>query len=282
LSRSTSLTPVTKAFAEHLELAEAEWNISKLKALLKNDNNSRGVYLRQFGNIKAMLATGLAYNPSYNRAFDITASDSDEISNVVNWLLRHEVRFSIDLAPPLSNNDILRALASTSLTPVRFTDIVFAELDALDAKDAANHSLEIIETPGQFQEFAVVLSSAFGIPTELLANTAEFNQILYSDPSWKILLIRIDDKPAAIATLHLSNDVASITCMGTASEYQNMGLQKLIIRDCITLAENAQARIITSQVSVASISEGNTIKCGFKLAYTKIHWGIPETLADWA
>ena len=282
MSRSTSFTPVTKALAAQLELAEAEWNISKLKALLNNSSNSRGVYFEQFGNIQAMLATGLANNPSYNRAFGITETDSHKISYVVNWLLKHEVRFSIDLVPPLSNKDILRALASTSLTPVHFTDIVIAELSSLEAKETVDHSIEIIETPVQFQEFAVVLSSAFGIPIELLENTAEFNQILYSDQSWKILLIKIDKKPAAIATLHLYNDVASITCMGTAIEYQNMGLQKLIIRDCISLAERAQAKIITSQVSPASISEGNTIKCGFNVAYTKCHWGIPETLADWA
>lgn len=156
-------------------------------------------------------------------------------------------------------------MASSSLSPAHFSNIVFAELETIETPRMREHSTEIIENYQQYKQFSIVLSSAFGIPTELIENTAAFSQSLYSSPSWRVLLIKIGNSPAAIATLHLSEFVASITCMGTAINYRNIGLQKSVINRCIAIAREAQCRIITSQVTPGSISELNTIKTGFKI-----------------
>ena len=273
LEDNTLGIPLTTELASRLELAEAEWNIAKLTALMNDSNNSRAVRLRRSGQIQVMAIASLGHNPSYNRAFYVTVNDSGKINKVIHWLEEQKVCMWIDVVPPLVDTAVIQNLSKSSLRLVRFSNTGFAKLGNISVKENADINITTVKIPSQYHEYAIVLSSAFGIPTEILQNTADFTQVEYSSPMWKLLIATIDKQPAAIDSLYLGKHAASVSSMGTAPEFRNMGLQTAILNECIALAQNENSEIITTQVSPVSTSERNTIRSGFQIAYTKAFWG---------
>lgn len=274
-------THANKDIALLLELAEAEWNSAKLSSFQAHNSNSRGVDITQFGGIQAMASKSLASNPSYNRAFCIAENNADYLNDAIAWLLKRNASIWVDIAPPLSGSRILQILSASPLHPVRFCNIVFANLSDLTVKYKSDAIVEIAENPNHFMDFADILSSSFGIPTKRVADTAEFNRIVYSGHDWKALIAYVKETPVAIGTMHVGRYAASITTMGKSPTYRNMGYQKAVIDRCITLADESGAELITSQVSPGQISEANFTKMGFEVAYTKCLWGNQDPIPIW-
>jgi GNAT superfamily N-acetyltransferase len=142
--------------------------------------------------------------------------------------------------------------------------VVYTVPQEMGGPASAGVVVEEIHLEERAHDFAVALVEGFGIPREALV------QIEYAAPEWRIYLACVDGCPAAMATLYVGGDMASIDGMATAPQYRRRGCQTVLLRRCITDAARAGCGLLVSQTEPSSTSERNMVRAGFRIAYTKL------------
>jgi N-acetylglutamate synthase-like GNAT family acetyltransferase len=97
-------------------------------------------------------------------------------------------------------------------------------------------------------------------------------RIVASAPGVIALEARVDGAVVASAAMSLRGECAALFSGSTLPEHRNRGWQIAMIRDRVARAREAGARIIYASAAVASISERNFHRCGFKTIYTRTRW----------
>jgi len=261
---------VTRELVFRLEGAEAAYHEAKLRALRADGDNSRGVEIARLGGCVLLSIHGRRHNPSYNRAMCFAKEDEAHLEEIVRWLRERAKQFWFDVAPALVDGAVLGRLGEAGLCPSFLLNVVYTVPQEMGGPAPAGMVVEEIRLKERAHDSAVALVEGFGIPRERLAGTEQRVRIEYAAPEWRIYLACVDGRPAAMATLYVGGDMASIDGMATAPQYRRRGCQTALLRRCITDAARAGCGLLASQTEPSSTSERNMVRCGFRIAYTKM------------
>ena len=269
---------VTRELVFRLEGAEAAYHEAKLCALSADGDSSRGVEIARLGGCRLLSIHDWGHNPSYNRAMCFAKEDEAHLEEIVCWLRERAERFWFDVAPALGDGAVLGKLGDGGLCPSFLLNVVYTVPQETGGPAPAGVAVEEIRLERRAHDFAVALVEGFGIPHEALAGTERRVQIEYAAPEWRIYLASADGRPAAMATLYVDGDMASIDGMATAPQYRRRGCQTVLLRRCITDAARAGCGLLASQTEPSSTSERNMVRAGFRIAYTKVLYSERESL----
>jgi ribosomal protein S18 acetylase RimI-like enzyme len=261
---------VTRELVLRLERAEAACHEAKLRALAADEDHARGVEIARLGGCLLLSVQSARHNPSYNRAMCFVAEDETHLDEIVRWLRDRAARFWFDVAPALVDGEALGRLADAGLQCSFLLNVVYTVPQERDDPATAGIVVEEIRLEERAHDFALVLVEGFGIPNEALAGMERYVQVEYAAPGWHIYLASVEGRPAAMATLYVDGDVASIDGMATAPQTRRRGCQTALLRRCITDAARAGCRLLASQTRPSSTSERNMVRAGFRIAYTKM------------
>jgi GNAT superfamily N-acetyltransferase len=260
---------VTRALTRRLEAAEAAYHEAKLCALRADDSNAQGVEIARLGQSVLLSIQGRRHNPSYNRAMCFSEEDGEHLGEALRWLRDRADAFWFDVAPALVDQAILQRLGDVGLCPSFFLNVVYMVPKKADDERCAGMIVEEISFPGRAHDFAVVLCEGFGVPSEFVESTRRSAQVEYAAPEWHAYLASVDGEPAAMATLYVDGDTASIDGMATVPRHRNKGCQTALLQRCIADAARAGCTLLASQTRPSSTSERNMARAGFRVAYTK-------------
>jgi GNAT superfamily N-acetyltransferase len=269
---------VTRELVFRIEAAEAAYHEAKLRALGADDGNSRGVEIARLGGCVLLSIHSGRHNPSYNRAMCSAKEDEAHLDEIVRWLRDRAERFWFDVAPALVDGAVLGKLDDGGLCPSFLLNVVYTVPQEMGDLAPAGVVVKQLRLEERAHDFAVVLVEGFGIPSEALAGTERHVQIEYAAPEWRIYLASVEGRPAAMATLYVDGDMASIDGMTTVPQYRKRGCQTALLRRCIADAARAGCGLLASQTEPSSTSERNMVRCGFRVAYTKMLYSEREDL----
>jgi len=265
-----NLPLVTRELVHRLEAAEAAYHEAKLRALAADNENARGVEIARLGGCVLLSIHSVRHNPSYNRAMCFAAKDAAHLDEVVRWLRDRADHFWFDVAPALVDDEALGRLADAGLYPSFLLNVVYTVPQEMNDSAPAGVAIEEVRVEERAHDFAVALIEGFGIPHEALPGTERQVRAEYTAPGWRIYLASVEGRPAAMATLYVEGDIASIDGMATAPQYRNRGCQAALLRRCMADAARAQCWLLASQTQPSSTSERNMVRAGFRIAYTKM------------
>jgi GNAT superfamily N-acetyltransferase len=261
---------ITRDLVFRLEAAEAAYHEAKLRALEADDGNSRGVEIARLGRSLLLSIQRMRHNPSLNRAMGFSTEDREHLDDVLRWLRDRADRFWFDVAPALIDDAVLGALAGAGLCPAFLLNVVYTMPGATEGHGPVDVTVQEIGIEERARDFATVLVEGFGVPQEALEGTERSAQIEYAAPEWRVYLASVDGHPAAMATLYVDGDTASIDAMATVPRYRRRGCQAALLQRCIADAARAGCDLLVSQTRPSSTSERNMARAGFQIAYTKM------------
>ena len=261
---------VTRELVLQLEGAEAAYHEAKLRALAAQEGNARGVETAHLGGCRLLSIQRMRHNPSYNRAMCFAAEDAAHLDEIVRWLRERAARFWFDVAPALIDDETLGRLAGAGLCPSFLLNVVYTVPREVDEAAPTGLAIEEIRVEERAHHLAVALVEGCGIPHEALPGTERQVRAEYTAPGWHVFLASVDGRPAAMATLYVEGEIASIDGMATVPAYRERGYQAALLRRCVSAAARAGCRLLASQTRPSSTSERNMVRAGFRIAYTKM------------
>ncbi|GKU76596.1 hypothetical protein L3i20_v209930 [Paenibacillus sp. L3-i20] len=82
----------------------------------------------------------------------------------------------------------------------------------------------------------------------------------------------LNDIPAAVAAMHIDNNIASCALAATIPEFRNNGLKTGLLHRRIYEAYNANCEIVVAQADFGASSQNIMERVGMQMAWTRAVW----------
>jgi GNAT superfamily N-acetyltransferase len=223
-------------------------------------------YIEVAGGVAAFAG---AHSP-FSKAFGVGALgpiDNGDVARISAFYESRNAKPRV-FVTPLADPALGRALAAAGFAPAEYDSILVAvdpDAHALyDARISAASDLE-----------AWIRASVAGFAERRnVAHDDTVARVVASSPNAIVLEAREGDAIVATAGLSVRGSCAVLFAASTLPEHRHRGWQLALIRDRIARARDAGARIIYAAAAIASISERNFIRCGFRTIYTRARWDL--------
>ncbi len=200
----------------------------------------------------------------------LTVSELDRIEDFYRQLdapIFHEVS-------PLADFSVFDLLSRRGYRPIEFTSVMFRALDQED-EAPANERL-VVRVVGEDEQESWARVSAQG-----WSEFAEFTDLMYDlalitakrDGSHSFVA-ELDGQAIATGGLSIVEDVALLTGASTIPESRRQGAQLALLDARLRFAREEGCRLAMMCALPGSASQRNAERQGFRIAYTRIKWGI--------
>jgi hypothetical protein len=95
---------------------------------------------------------------------------------------------------------------------------------------------------------------------------------LYSRPGWHLYLAFVEEAPAAVALLHIQDQIVSLVAAATVLQFRGRGCQAALLQQRIVDADDAGCTLLVTQTRVGTASQRNMERAGMRVAYTSTIW----------
>jgi GNAT superfamily N-acetyltransferase len=192
----------------------------------------------------------------------------DLVRRVLDFYAQTQQPCWIDVTPatpPL----VTDALCDAGFRPASAISVLYAEPLPVPAQ----YDADIVEVaPAGLDVFLDTINAGFGTPDAMLPALRR-NQSFWCDvDTWRLLLARVDSRPAAAAVLSIHDDVGYRAAAATLPEFRNRGLQSSLIAARVAVARTHGFRRITGQAAAGSVSQCNQQRAGLGIVHTKTLW----------
>ncbi len=126
--------------------------------------------------------------------------------------------------------------------------------------------------PVRLNEFARVLSTAYGYEGLERKAWHAFSQYGYRAPGFTCFLAQIEEQSAAAGVEYLSQQFALVDGAATLQSYRGLGLQKALLAERLWHARRKGAKDAFSRTGMGSISQANLEKVGMKIFTESTAW----------
>ena len=256
------MTPTPAEMSATIERIAAEY----LAARYSGPGNPMGTEMLIDGDL---LATKVAFAPGNSQMNGVHGLyRADLLPRVLDFYAATQQPCWVDVTPatPVSVTD---ALCRAGFRPTSYVSALCAEpLPVQPARDG-----DIVEvTPADLHVFLDTINEGFGMPPSMLAALRQ-NQAFWCDvPAWRLILARVDGRPAAAAVLSIHDDTGYLAAAATLPAFRNRGLQTSLIAARIAAARERGCRRITGQAAAGSVSQCNQQRAGLCIVHTKVIW----------
>jgi hypothetical protein len=124
--------------------------------------------------------------------------------------------------------------------------------------------------------FAAVLPAGHGVPADGLAAASARTSHQAAIPGARLYLATVDGEPAAAAVLFTDGDLAYLANASTLEAFRRRGCQSALIQRRLADAAGAGFRHVCTITTWGSQSHANMARAGFRTAYTKAVWRLPQ------
>ncbi|MNI74930.1 hypothetical protein D3C73_1310450 [compost metagenome] len=129
-----------------------------------------------------------------------------------------------------------------------------------------------IDNETEFDSYAEIHCLGSGMSLTDKHHFIKNNIGLLKRPGWKLFMGYLNDIPAGVAVMHISNNVASCTLAATAPNYRKYGLQTALLHRRMYEAHKADCKLVIAQASFGSTSQNNMERVGLQIAWTRSVW----------
>lgn len=176
----------------------------------------------------------------------------------------HEVS---PLAPP----ETLELFARRGYHPVETTSILYRPIVAITPTTGVQ--TRIIE-PGEEKLWASTSAEGWREYPELGAFMLDLARVVAESRDTRPFLAEIDGRPVATGALSIHDGIAILAGASTIPEFRNRGAQRALLEARLAYAAQHGCELAMMGAQPGSGSQRNAERQGFRIAYTRIKWGL--------
>lgn len=181
---------------------------------------------------------------------------------------------------PLADAAVTALLNARGYRPMEYTNIMIRELSAQTVTDAPAASAPLLTRTVDATEAAVWAGvSAAGWATEMpemIGLFADLGRISAHASGGVPFLAELAGRPVSAAMLFMYDDVALLAGASTVPEARRQGAQNALLAARLRHAAAQGCTFAMMGAQPGSQSQRNAEKNGFRVAYTRIKWELPE------
>jgi GNAT superfamily N-acetyltransferase len=237
-----------------------------------------GVELRDFGPVRATIATDLAEIGMMNLVLGATAPDAvahGHLATATEWVSSRGVGAYVPVTPGLPES----ATAETWLTANDHTPAYAWMKFVRDAHPPRFSAppVEVVELSDPEQApFGMIAAAGFGLP----AWAAAFFAQLPGREHWRCYAARVDGEAQACAAMHVHEGIAEFGIAATLEPARGRGCQLALLHRRILDAADAGCHTLFVETGERvpdrpSASYKNILRAGFEEAYLRPNWCKP-------
>ncbi|CAH1190044.1 hypothetical protein PAECIP111893_00128 [Paenibacillus plantiphilus] len=257
---------------KRIEQAEIDYFTSRISSIRERNGNPEGVEIHQFGRTTAYYIRTMPWG-IFNSVKGFSIADIDKLEEITAFYRERERAFQLDINPVDCSPQLFQALAAHGLNQVSFHSVLYG-LPRREAPACPAHiTIREVDNEADFDIYAGIHCLASGMSVEHKHHFVNNNIGLLNRPGWKIYLALLHGMPAAVAVMHMSNNIASCTLAATVPECRRNGLQTALLQRRMYEAHAANCELVAAQASFGSTSQNNMERSGMQIAWTRGVWG---------
>jgi ribosomal protein S18 acetylase RimI-like enzyme len=248
--------------------ADIAYTISRMKVLERLAGNPLGIGYRWIDETAVALMSRLG---SFSRVVGLRAGHEEHIEGLVRWYRENSIKPTFEMVPGHYHAHLGRELARLGFFQSGFhASLVAAKEDVGVAEDPSR--VERVTTASALEDYLVAYVAGWKIATKDQAQFKANVRPWLEQPGWSLYLARLDDQPAAAATLFMHDRVGYLADATTAPAMRSRGLQTALLRRRMTDAVGAGADIVFSGAAPLSTSHRNMERVGLRLQFVRALW----------
>ena len=179
---------------------------------------------------------------------------------------------------PLADAEILPLLSGRGYHPVELTTVMFLELREWEKPGAQDRSAVKVRAIGEAERAVWARTSAAGWSesAELAAMMEGFGKVAAATEGNVPFLAELDGQPIATGGLAVHGGLALFAGASTIPQWRRRGAQQALLEHRFHYAQDAGCDLAMMCTAPGSASQRNAERQGFRIAYTRIKWGLRE------
>jgi len=175
---------------------------------------------------------------------------------------------------PLAGVDLMALLAARSYQPMELTSVLFQELrEEGEAVEGERVQVRVIESE-EADAWAGISAEGWSEHPELREFLAGMGRVIASRENSAALVAELAGVPAGTAAVAFANGVAVMAGASTIPAARRQGVQQALLRERLRLARLRGCDLAMMCAAPGSASQRNAERNGFRIAYTRIKWGL--------
>ncbi|HJR09075.1 MAG TPA: GNAT family N-acetyltransferase [Pyrinomonadaceae bacterium] len=204
-----------------------------------------------------------------------TSADMDEIEN----FLRERGAQVFHEVSPLADATLLPLLNERGYQPCEFTSVMFRPLDRADDDLPAprNDRVKVrIVGEDEHEIWAQTAARGWSEFTEFADQILDLSRLSAKRTCAASFMAEIDGEPIATGGVGICDGVVLLAGASTVPEGRRQGAQTALLRSRLRFAAEQGCDIAMMCAQPGSTSQRNAERNGFRIAYTRIKWRLPN------
>lgn len=268
-----NLPVITEELAKRIQQSEIEFFNSRISSIGKRSDNPEGVEIKKVGHSIAFYIKTMPWG-LFNSVKGFSVNDLDRLDEIINFYREKERKFQLDIDPIQVSPNMFRQLVEKGLYQESFHSILYGLPSKEKPELPHNITIEQIYDKTDFEHFAGIHCVGSGMDIAHKHHFVNNNIGLLNRLGWKLYMAYWNEKPAAVAVMYYSGNIASFTLAATAPEFRRNGLQSSLLKWRMHEAYKAGCELVVAQASFGSSSQNNMERVGMQVAWTRAVWTI--------
>ena len=177
---------------------------------------------------------------------------------------------------PLADKAVLPMLNERGYRPVELSQVMFLPLgEAVPSIAVGNETLSARVVNHDEQDlWAVTAAEGWREFTEVADLMHDLMSVSAAREDGACFLVELNGQPIAAGALFIHHDVALLAGASTIPEWRGRGAQRLLLQHRLQYALEAGCDLAMVCAEPGSASQRNSEREGFRIAYTRIKWGL--------
>lgn len=206
---------------------------------------------------------------------ETTSADVDEIENFFRERgapVFHEVS-------PLADASLLPLLNERGYQPFEFTSVMFRPIsragDSLPAPRNDKINVRVV-AEDEYELWAQTAARGWSEFTEFAGQILELSRVSAKRAGAASFLAELDEQPIATGGMGIYDGVVLLAGASTVPEGRRQGAQTALLTSRLRFAAEQGCDIAMMCAQPGSTSQRNAERNGFRIAYTRIKWRLPN------
>lgn len=208
------------------------------------------------------------------------AATSDELDAIENFLRERGADVFHEVSP-MAAPSLLALLNERGYQPIEFTSVLYRPISSDIQLQAARHerlNVRRIED-GEQELWTRTAAGGWSEFVELADFVLEMGQVSAARADALLFLAELDGQAIATGALSICDGVALLAGASTVPEGRRQGAQLALLESRLRYAAEQGCDIAMMGALPGSASQRNAERHGFRIAYTRIKWHLPQHAA---
>jgi hypothetical protein len=176
---------------------------------------------------------------------------------------------------PLADKSLWRMIGERRYHAVEFTSVMFQPLQARVADAALNSAIQVrVIAGGEHELWARTAADGWRGVIDLDDLMMDLGRVTAACTDTTAFLAELDGQPIAAGALFIHGGVALFAGASTIPTARNQGGQRALLEARFRFVRDAGCDLAMMCAEPGSASQRNAERQGFRIAYTRIKWGL--------